>query len=593
ELGSLSNLQELHLSGNQLSGTIPVELGNLSNLETLSLAATQLSGAIPVELGNLSNLETLYLHRNRLSGAIPSELGSLSNLGTLYLQSNRLSGAIPSELGSLSNLRQLHLEGNSNLSGPLPESLTALNNLFSLALGNTQLCAPTDAAFQAWLQGIENKRGVTNCGDGSGGSGGTDTTAPTVTNVAITSRPASGDTYREGETIQITVTFSEVVNVTGVPAVSLAHYFNGTFTNDMRALYTTGSGSRELVFRYVVTATDVDLDGISLAHNPIVLTAGPGSGTVRDNAGNNADRSYLPSRWVTDIAGHKVDGRPRDRAAPKIYWVDAYRVGKIQRTGRSGMEDLVTDLNAPRSLALDPGADKMYWTEISVVNSGTLHRGKIRRANLDGSGVESLVTGLGNPHHLALDIGAGKIYWTDGNDHKIRRANLDGSGVEDLVTFTGNGSNNVNNQNGLALDVGAGKMYWTQKSSDYLWYANLDGSGVRYMTFTGMAPPISLALGGGYLYWTSTSGAQHKIQRVKLDPTHGPTGGAQDLTGVSNLSFGGYLALDTDAGKIYWSSSGRSGRRNLIQRANLDGTGVATVVTELDSPQGLAIDPGN
>ena len=32
-----------------------------------------------------------------------------------------------------------------------------------LDLRNTQLCAPTDAAFQRWLDGIENKHGVRNC----------------------------------------------------------------------------------------------------------------------------------------------------------------------------------------------------------------------------------------------------------------------------------------------------------------------------------------------------------------------------------------------------------------------------------------------
>ena len=40
ELGSLSNLRELHLRGNELSGEIPAGLGSLSNLEILDLAAT-------------------------------------------------------------------------------------------------------------------------------------------------------------------------------------------------------------------------------------------------------------------------------------------------------------------------------------------------------------------------------------------------------------------------------------------------------------------------------------------------------------------------------------------------------------------------
>ena len=130
-----------------------------------------------------------------------------------------------------------------------------------------------------------------------------------MADVAITSSPALGDTYRLGETIEVTVTFSGTVYVTGVPAVSLGHYFSGGFTNNMNALYASGSGSSALVFQYTVTADDVDLDGVSLAHNPIVLTAGPGSGTVIGENQSAADNSWQPSQWVRDIAGHKVDGR--------------------------------------------------------------------------------------------------------------------------------------------------------------------------------------------------------------------------------------------------------------------------------------------
>ena len=105
ELGSLSYLTELDLSGNQLSGSIPPELGSLSNLAHLGLSVNELSGSIPSELDSLSNLMGLYLNENELSGSIPSELGSLTGLESeLYLNSNQLSGEIPSELGSLSNL---------------------------------------------------------------------------------------------------------------------------------------------------------------------------------------------------------------------------------------------------------------------------------------------------------------------------------------------------------------------------------------------------------------------------------------------------------------------------------------------------------
>ena len=163
ELGNLSNLQDLLLSGNDLSGPIPVELGSLSNLEGLDLDDNQLSGAIPAELGNLSNLQTLYLRANQLTGSIPAELSSLYNLEWLDLYGNELSGSVPAELASLSNLTLLVLRNNSTLTGPLPGSFTGLNSLTTLWLDGTELCAPTDDGFQAWLQGVDDKSGVVNC----------------------------------------------------------------------------------------------------------------------------------------------------------------------------------------------------------------------------------------------------------------------------------------------------------------------------------------------------------------------------------------------------------------------------------------------
>ena len=169
-------VEQLSLSQNELSGTIPVELGNLTNLQRLSLWNNELSGTIPVELGNLTNLQRLSLWNNELSGTIPVELGNLTSLRSLYLWSNELSGAIPAELGNLTSLQQLYLNQNE-LSGPLPLTLSALSQLSvldirSISIGSTRtahtvrrlykqfgagatnLCAPLDTAFQVWLETI-------------------------------------------------------------------------------------------------------------------------------------------------------------------------------------------------------------------------------------------------------------------------------------------------------------------------------------------------------------------------------------------------------------------------------------------------------
>jgi hypothetical protein len=155
ELGNLVNLRELNLWGTNKSGNIPPELGNLTNLQYLLLYGGHLSGNIPPELGNLTNLQQLILSSNHLSGDIPPELGKLVNLRELHLHSNRLSGGVPSELGNLTNLWKLHI-ANNQLSGALPKSLMKLDKLSFFYYGGTKLCAPADAAFQTWLEGIKD-----------------------------------------------------------------------------------------------------------------------------------------------------------------------------------------------------------------------------------------------------------------------------------------------------------------------------------------------------------------------------------------------------------------------------------------------------
>ena len=150
-LGDLSNLAELSLSSNNLTGPIPPALGDLFNLVTLSLSSNNLTGPIPPALGDLSSLRNLELYNNNLTGPIPPALGDLSSLLYLELANNNLTGPIPPALGDLINLTVLRVYAN-NLTGPLPPSMTNLGSLEYLEIGdNAGLCAPADAAFQAWL----------------------------------------------------------------------------------------------------------------------------------------------------------------------------------------------------------------------------------------------------------------------------------------------------------------------------------------------------------------------------------------------------------------------------------------------------------
>ena len=150
ELGKLSQLSGLNLSHNELSGEIPVWLGDLANLQDLDLSWNQFTGGIPVELSGLDKLQRLQLDLNPLKGGeIPVWLGGLTNLQLLSLRSIQLTGSIPPEIGDLDKLRELDLAGNQ-LNGPIPPELSNLSQLSKLSLGHNEL----SGEVPVWLSGL-------------------------------------------------------------------------------------------------------------------------------------------------------------------------------------------------------------------------------------------------------------------------------------------------------------------------------------------------------------------------------------------------------------------------------------------------------
>ena len=130
-----------------------------------------------------------------------------------------------------------------------------------------------------------------------------DNTAPTVSSLAITSDTGDDDTnfdddgvYGIGDSIKVTVTFSESVSVTGTPQLELDI---GDGTGDA-AEYESVAGSA-VVFSYTVAEGDLDDDGIAIGANKLTLN----SGSIKDAADNAANLSHDALSAQT---GHKVDG---------------------------------------------------------------------------------------------------------------------------------------------------------------------------------------------------------------------------------------------------------------------------------------------
>ena len=214
---------------------------------------------------------------------------------------NGLRGEITAELGSLSNLQRLSLDDNE-FTGALPSTFTGLRRLEFLSLNGTQLCAPVDAAFQAWLRWIGNKRGVVNCEETTTGA-------------------------------------------------SKIYWSNRT--DKVSRANPDGSNVEDLVIGMGY------LDGLA-------LDVSGGKMYWTDSAASKVSRANLDGSNVEDLVrASRPRGIDLDASAGKMYWTDS-SWEKIFRANLDGsnIEDVVTGLGVwVRGFALDVSRGRMYWTD--------------------------------------------------------------------------------------------------------------------------------------------------------------------------------------------------------------------------------------
>lgn len=126
-----SNLRYLDLSSNHLSGGL---WSGFDRLEQLSLSGNNLSGTVPYHfLTAYCSLQVLDLSENQFFGHFPKEISHCKYLTILDLRGNKFTGQIPQEIGLIPGLQALNL-GSNNFSRNIPRSLVGLANLTFLDL---------------------------------------------------------------------------------------------------------------------------------------------------------------------------------------------------------------------------------------------------------------------------------------------------------------------------------------------------------------------------------------------------------------------------------------------------------------------------
>ncbi|KAG9448878.1 hypothetical protein H6P81_008843 [Aristolochia fimbriata] len=148
-LSNCTNLELINLSSNELTGNIPTGLcSSLPSLRRLLLANNYLSGSVSLELGKCKKLQRVDLSLNELGGSIPLEVWWLPELHDLVLWANRLTGEIPESLCSHGGKLQTLILNNNLISGIIPPTLTSCLDLTWVSLSNNRLSGEMPSGFE-------------------------------------------------------------------------------------------------------------------------------------------------------------------------------------------------------------------------------------------------------------------------------------------------------------------------------------------------------------------------------------------------------------------------------------------------------------
>lgn len=275
--GGIANYGTLTLINSTVSGNSASEGagGGISNtlsgstltLKNSTIAGNTVTGAIGSG-GGIDNHGTVYSRNTIIALNTNSDYhGAMTSYGHNLIGNTAGGSGFQPGLGDLLNVNPKL--GSLQNNGGSTQTMALLSGSPAINTGDDSICVPTDQ------RGVTRPQG-THCDIGAYEYQGQDVTAPTVMNVSST---AANGTYTAGSIINITVTFSETVNVTGTPQLVLE-----TGVIDRLANYTSGNGSDTLTFIYTVQAGDQSSDLDYVSSDSLTLNGG----AIQDTANNDA-----------------------------------------------------------------------------------------------------------------------------------------------------------------------------------------------------------------------------------------------------------------------------------------------------------------
>lgn len=203
-------------------------------------------------------------------------------------------------------------------------------------------------------------------------------------------------------------------------------------------------------------------------------------------------------------------------------------------------------------------ASEIYWTDWSEATQGV-----IQRADTDTLQTETVLAGLPSQlGGLAVDAEAGKVYW--GAERRVYRANLDGTGVEDLL------GQRANTAQALQIDPVNRMLYLAE--SFRVSRVPLDGGTPEHLGDFDLPQDIVLDPSADRMYVSECAiGTPGRVVRAHLD-------GSDAQTLVDAIPHGpAGLAISPQRNELYWGTFNFSTGAGRVQRAGLDGSGVATL----------------